>query len=422
MTKRKTYQPIENENVNSIQLKYESITINEMSVKFLIDTGSSVDIINKNSFYRIQSKGQKIKLFKTKKKLYPYAQDPIEMLGYFESLIESENRYTAPNSAILLNLVKLKSDDKNTVNKIEEENNNIDKSLEDYNDAFNGTGKLKNHEATLYLKGISKPIYQKMRRQLYHLRKLINKELKRPIENDIIEYLQGPQEWASNLLATPKRNGRIRLCLDARDINLCIQREMYPIPTLESVINNLTGATFFSKIHMKEAYQQLELSENCKYLTNFHTEKGIMRFKRLCYGINNSFEIFQKAIHQSLGNMPNTELVSNDIIIYTKTLQEHIITVKRLFEKLRDLNLKLSRKKFMFLQEKIYFFGVISLNKEIQPDPNKLNFLRNASRPRDVKELQSFLVFMTYWSRFIENFSEKTPILQQLLKENVKYR
>ena len=145
-----------------------------------------------------------------------------------------------------------------------------------------------------------------------------------------------------------------------------------------------------------------------------------MRFKRLCYGINNSFEIFQNAIHQSLGNMSNTKCISDDII-YTKTLQEHIITIKKLFEKLRDLNLKLNRKKYMFLQEKVSFFGVILSRKGIQPDSNKLNFLRNASPPKDVKNLRSFLGFITYSARFIENFSEKTAILRQLLKEDVKY-
>ena len=98
------------------------------------------------------------------------------------------------NSVMLLNLVKLKSDDKNTVNKIEEEHNNIVRLLEDYNDVFNATGKLKNHEAKLYLKENSKPVYQKMRRQPYHLRKLINKELKRLLENDIIKYAPRPQE------------------------------------------------------------------------------------------------------------------------------------------------------------------------------------------------------------------------------------
>ena len=74
----------------------------------------------------------------------------------------------------------------------------------------------------------------------------------------------------------------------------------------------------------------------------------------------------------------------------------------------------------MFWQEKIFFFGVILSNKEIQPDPNKLNFLRKASK-NYVKELRSFLGFVTYLSRFIENFSEKTAILRQLLKENMKY-
>ena len=114
VTKTKTCQPIENENVNSIQLNRESIAINGMSVKFLIDTGSSIIIIDKNTFNRIQSKGRKVKLFKTKKKLYPYASDPIEMLGYFESLIENETRYTTTKVYVIKN----KDAGNNTLNKL----------------------------------------------------------------------------------------------------------------------------------------------------------------------------------------------------------------------------------------------------------------------------------------------------------------
>ena len=94
-----------------------------------------------------------------------------------------------------------------------------------------------------------------MRRQHYNLRTLINKELKRLLENDITEFAQGPQEWASNLVAAPKSNGRIRslvfsLSLVSREVNSRIQRETYPIPRSDSVIDNMTETTFFSKIDM----------------------------------------------------------------------------------------------------------------------------------------------------------------------------
>ena len=112
-----------------------------------------------------------------------------------------------------------------------------------------------------------------MRRQPYHLQKLINKTLKRLLENDFIKYAKRWQEWASNLVATPKSNGRIRLCLDVRDVDLCIQRETYLISTLDSVIDNLTGATFFSKSDMKEAYQQLELPQIVDMLQIFMQKK-----------------------------------------------------------------------------------------------------------------------------------------------------
>ena len=108
---------------------------------------------------------------------------------------------------------------------------------------------------------------------------------------------------------------------------------------------------------MNKAYQQLELSENCRYLTNFYREKGIMRFKRLSYDINNSFNFFEKAIRQSLRNMSNLKFISDNIIIYTSTLQEHIITIKKLFEKLCDLNLKLNMKKCVFTRKGLFLWS-----------------------------------------------------------------
>ena len=103
VTKTKTYQPIENENMSWIQLKHESITINETSVKLLIYTDNSIDIIDKNTSDRIESKGRKIKLFKTKKKLYSYEPDIIKIIGYFESLTENEKRYPTTKVYVIKN-------------------------------------------------------------------------------------------------------------------------------------------------------------------------------------------------------------------------------------------------------------------------------------------------------------------------------
>ena len=89
--------------------------------------------------------------------------------------------------------------------------------IKKYKDIFEGHGKLVGHECKLYIDESVIPVYQKMRKQPYHLRKKIDQELSRLEQAGIIESVIGPQEWASNLVATPKSNGNVRLCLDSND-------------------------------------------------------------------------------------------------------------------------------------------------------------------------------------------------------------
>ena len=118
-----------------------------------------------------------------------------------------------------------------------------------------------------------------MYRHPYHLRKKINDEIKRLENLDTIDKTYGPQEWVSNLVATPRTNGDVRLCLDARSINQTIKRETFPIPTLDSVLDDMDGSTMFSKIDLKDAYMQVVLEEESRKITNFHTEFEIIDLK-----------------------------------------------------------------------------------------------------------------------------------------------
>ena len=98
---------------------------------------------------------------------------------------------------------------------------------------------------------------------------------------------------------------------------------------------------------------QVVLEEESRNITNFHTEFGIYRFKRLCFGINNSFEKFQKGITTSLGHLPNIKFISDDMIIFNKSLEDHLQTLDKLFTKIDELNLKLNRSKCLFGKTKL---------------------------------------------------------------------
>ena len=141
------------------------------------------------------------------------------------------------------------------------ETDSLQKLLKQFEDLFEGQGKLSDFEAIFHVDKNITPVYQARYKYPYHLRKVTSYELKRLESLDIIEKTNGPQNWVSNIVATPKANGNVRLCLDARKINTAITRDTFPIPTVDSLVDEMSGAKLFSKIDLKEAYQQNRTSK-----------------------------------------------------------------------------------------------------------------------------------------------------------------
>ena len=150
--------------------------------------------------------------------------------------------------------------------------------LDKLKDIFKVYGELQDYQASLSIDKTVSPVYQKMYRQPYHIRKAINEELERLETLGIIEKTEGPLDLVSNVVATPKSR-KVRLCLDVCKINKAIKIERFPIPTLESLLDGMSRSKIFLKIDLKEAYQQLQLYANSRSITNFHTKKGVYRFK-----------------------------------------------------------------------------------------------------------------------------------------------
>ena len=96
---------------------------------------------------------------------------------------------------------------------------------------------------------------------------------------------------------------------------------------------------------MREAYTQLELDEQSRSITNFNTEDGVYRHKRLVYGINNSFETFQRYMEQSYGNINGIKFISDDVIIYAKDESDLFTSVDRSHP--RNLNTVLLKRKLL---------------------------------------------------------------------------
>lgn len=131
-----------------------------------------------------------------------------------------------------------------------------------------------------------------------------------------------------------KNNGSLRVCLDSRAINTAIERERCPIPTIDDLIVEMNGACIFSKFDCNKGYHQLELKPECRYITTFSTHQGVFQYKRLCFGINSAAETFQKHIEGILRGIPGVRNISDDIIVGSKTEEEHAKTLREVFIRL----------------------------------------------------------------------------------------
>ena len=408
-------------------------TLNNVKVLFSVDLGSSVNIMDEIRFKEIQSRSKsKIKLTKSKVRLHGYANEtPITVVGQFHALLEVKNKYVEANfvvvkrktesgpllgcdTAMKLGVLKI-------VQNISE--NNMPEFVKEYDHLFHGIGKHKNIQVKLIVDENVKPVTQKSHRIPYHFRDKVKQEVKRLLDADVIEKVPADQHttWLSPVVIVPKESGEIRLCIDMRYPNTAIKRIRYEIPTVDDIIHELNGATVFSKLDLNQAYHQFELEAKSRNLTTFSTHVGLYRFKRLNYGTVSAQEEFDHGIRQTLAGVSGCANISDDIIVYGKDTAEHNKNLKAVLKRLSDVHLTLNKKKCLFNQSSIKFFGYIFSKDGLKPDPAKVECLHKMPPPQNVNELRSFLGMANYSARFIQNFASLTAPLRELIKKGTKW-
>ena len=195
-------------------------------------------------------------------------------------------------SSLALGLVKFFG-----TNAVKTRQSTLEELTDEYKDRFEGIGKMKDTLVKLHINEDVKPIQQKPRPVPFNVRDDADKELERLESLDIIEKATGPTPWISPLVIVHKPVG-VRICIDSRVINTAIERERHPIPTIDELIADMTGATVFSKIDLNKGYHQLELHPDSRPITTFRTHQGVHRYKCLSFGMNSAAEIFPPKKHR----------------------------------------------------------------------------------------------------------------------------
>ena len=235
----------------------------------------------------------------------------------------------------------------------------------------------------------------------------------------MIEKVEGPTPWVSPVVVAPKpkQPGSIRMCVDMRQANRAVHRERHITPTIKEIISDLNGAIIFTKLDLNQGYNQLELAPESRYITTFSTHVGLRRFARLNFGISCAAEIFQNAIREILDGIPGAINLSDNIIVYGKTVKDHDANFRKTFQRLREKGLNLHRGKCVYSKDRLEFFRYIFSKEGISADPKKVEAILNIQPPTNETEVRSLLGMSNSCSRFVKGYATITQPLRELTQK-----
>ena len=213
------------------------------------------------------------------------------------------------------------------------------------------------------------------------------------------------------------------MCVDYRALNKKTIRNSYPLPRIDDLLQQVGSAKVFSKIDLTSGYHQIRVKETDIPKTAFRTHFGSFEFRVLPFGLTNAPATFMAQMNALFHKILNVFVVVylDDILIYSKTVEEHKKHLREVFNILKDNQLWAKKKKCLFFQKSIKFLGHTLLGNGIAVDEDKVKSIKEWKTPVNIHDVRSFLGLANYYRKFIRNFSEIAKPLTDLLKKENKF-
>lgn len=270
-----------------------------------------------------------------------------------------------------------------------------------------------------------KPIFTKSYRYPHIHKEEVKNQIDKMLQDGIIRPSYSP--WSSPIWIVPKKvdaSGKTkwRLVIDYRKLNEQTIDDRYPLPNITEILDKLGRCMYFTTLDLASGFHQIELHPRDIEKTAFTVDYGHFEYVRMPFGLKNAPSTFQRVMDNVLGELQGNTCLCymDDIIIFSTSLQEHINSLQKVFERLKQANLKVQLDKSEFLHREIAFLGHIVTGEGVKPNPDKIKAVQNFPIPRTEKQIKSFLGLIGYYRKFIKNFADITKPLTQCLRKDKK--
>ena len=402
------------------------VEINGKLVQMMIDTGCAKTLIPKQWFRN----NLNIPLNPTNVKFSAFGGGDLKCLGVFDAklrcnkmevmepvyVIDVEGPPLLGRSALsTLNLVKIHAVGESPTKARE-------KIYQEYENLFKEElGDFKNYEYKIKINSDVPPKVQKQRPVPAPLEDRLKQEIERMIQEDVIEEATGAS-WISPVQIVYKGNGELRVCVDLREANKAVIRERFPIPRIQDLLRQLSGARMFSTLDLRKAYWQVRLAKESREITSFIAAGKVYQFKRLPFGLASAPEVYQRVMSIVCEGLSGVLSYFDDVVVYGSTPEEHWKNLRAVMAKLQDCGLRLNADKCALGMCELKFLGHVISAEGIKPDPDKVKAIADAPVPQNQAELRSFLGSITYLTQFVSNLATVITPLRYLTQKGVVWK
>jgi hypothetical protein len=221
------------------------------------------------------------------------------------------------------------------------------------------------------------------------------------------------------VIFVPKKDGMQRMCMDYRSLNEVIIKNRYSLPRIDDLFDQLKGACVFLKIDLRLGYQQLKIRASDIPKIAFITRYGLYEYTVMSFGLTNAPAYFMYLMNNVFMEYLDKFVVVfiDDILIFSKTAEEHDEHLRMVLRKLRENQLYAKLNKCEFWLKEILFLSHIISEGGIFIDPSKVKDVLSWNAPQNVSEIRSFLGLIRYYRRLIEGFSKISKPMIELLEK-----